>query len=157
MIHQTLASATAWLICSKFIRASSVHRATRPMTAMMTVRQEKRVTLAASACAVGVSSTRASRSSWSTVPRRPIASRVEEGRTTRCSMGAMEASCSVDSVREAVLIARSTPTVVATSARVWARSTRRDSSLEIVSPESQSSSQIWSSASSTTLEAASSR
>ena len=91
-IHQIFAWATTVLICSKFIRANSIHRATMPTTVTMTVRGEKRASLAGSAWAVGVRATRASRSSWRSLPRRPIASRVEEGRTTRWSMGAMEAS-----------------------------------------------------------------
>ena len=140
-IHHRFASCTAALTCSKFIWASSVQIATMPMTAIMTVRGLKRWTLAGSACAVGVRVTRASRSSWRSVPRRPMASRVERGSTTAWSMGAMEATCAVVSAREAEAIASSTPATEAVSARVWARSMRRESSLEMVSPSSQSRSQ----------------
>ena len=48
-------------------------------------------------------------------------------------------------------MARSAPAPEATRARVWARSTRRDSSLEMVSPASQSSSHTRPPASTTTL------
>ena len=151
-IHHTLAVATASLICSKFMRASSVHSAMRPTMAMMTVRAENRVSLAGSAWAVGVRSTRASRSSWRSRPRRPRASRVAAGRTTRWSIGAMEASCGVVNDREAAAMARSTPTTDAVRARAWARSMRRDNSEEIVSPESQSRSHTRLAESTTTVE-----
>ena len=68
-------------------------------------------------------------------------------------MGAIEASCAVVSEREAASMARSAPTVSAVSARAWARSTRRDSSEEIVSPEAQSRSHSRPDSSTTTLEA----
>ena len=118
---------------------------------MTTVRAWKRLIRAGSAWAVGVSATSASRNSWRIRPRRPIARRVSAGSTTRWSIGAIDASWAVVRIREAEAMARSTPTEPARSASAWARSTRRDSSEEIVSPESQSSSHTRRASSTTTL------